>query len=385
MKRNSNENGFNGSLSDWAFQSREGDLNNAAFDKKDDKLIPKVGPCIGCTFNSATAVLFPNDESKPVCSNLSCYQNKNEAHIKQAINQALLEEDVLFVKSSGSDVVPAAVELIGDLNIPIYEIWKDCKTLSPPEPMLSKKEFIEEEYWTEEIPAKAEINKDYAAYKEDYQISKEEYQEQLESAQKALQIGGNDTGKWIDIILIKSTLPKTNAAIEALPKEEQAEAKKAKIEIREQRMQELDKVKIFKAILEEEDLVNSYLNNKTGLTDLEQKALCYILYSSVINWDDKKSYEKLVNIGDKTPIEIFKMFKRKKQESLHLPNLVRYAILHQLTKTQEPNFETRPESAFVYHIFKEAFDEQVEAIVANQNEIAKQRAERIKARLAKIE
>jgi len=169
-----------------------------------------------------------------------------------------------------------------------------------------------------------------------------------------------------------------------LPKEEQVEATKAKIEVRESRMQELDKAKIFKAILEEEAALNNYVSNKEDLTETEWKALCYVLYSNMLHWDAKDKYLKSAKLNPKEDIDLFKSLNRKNFKNLQFPTLVRTILLGTLTKGSEPNYERLSAPAFFHQIIKEANPAIVEKIENNQNDIAQKRAARIKERLAKL-
>jgi ParB/RepB/Spo0J family partition protein len=80
------------------FTRYRGDLAAACFDKADPKLNPKMGPCIGCPFNSATANLFPDDTSRPRCTNLACYQIKVDKTFDTLLAQTKDDPSMILVK-----------------------------------------------------------------------------------------------------------------------------------------------------------------------------------------------------------------------------------------------------------------------------------------------
>ncbi len=67
----------------WALRKYKYDLTDAPFNTNDKKLIPEVGACNGCQFNSATMKsLFPELAKQAHCTNPTCYQNKCTAQVR---------------------------------------------------------------------------------------------------------------------------------------------------------------------------------------------------------------------------------------------------------------------------------------------------------------
>src|SRR6202008_410851 len=66
------------------------DLKDAPFDIKDKKLLPAVGACTGCSFNSASLKsLFPEYAKQALCTNPTCYRNKCTATLRMSFLNAL--------------------------------------------------------------------------------------------------------------------------------------------------------------------------------------------------------------------------------------------------------------------------------------------------------
>lgn len=69
------------------------DLKEAPFNTKDKKLLPDIGACTGCNFNTASLkTLFPEYAKEAVCTNKECYHKKCAAHILIQLAAALLEQ-----------------------------------------------------------------------------------------------------------------------------------------------------------------------------------------------------------------------------------------------------------------------------------------------------
>ena len=66
------------------------DLTEASFDIKDKKLVPEMGACTSCPFNSATvSSLFPDQARESICSNKECYKRKCIASLMIKIQKFL--------------------------------------------------------------------------------------------------------------------------------------------------------------------------------------------------------------------------------------------------------------------------------------------------------
>jgi ParB family chromosome partitioning protein len=69
------------------------DLSDAPFSTKDATLDKKAGPCITCSFNSATnTLLFPDMPTKGVCLNKPCFKNKSEIDFERKLKKVMEEE-----------------------------------------------------------------------------------------------------------------------------------------------------------------------------------------------------------------------------------------------------------------------------------------------------
>ncbi len=66
------------------------DLSQAPFNVKDKTLLPDMGACTKCAFNTATLkTLFPEEAIEAICTNTGCYQRKCQAHFASGLLAAL--------------------------------------------------------------------------------------------------------------------------------------------------------------------------------------------------------------------------------------------------------------------------------------------------------
>jgi hypothetical protein len=63
----------------------KGELKTAPFDKEDETLVPKMGKCSGCVFNTATSQLFPDDSDAPRCLNKICFGEKSMNTVRRLV------------------------------------------------------------------------------------------------------------------------------------------------------------------------------------------------------------------------------------------------------------------------------------------------------------
>ncbi|PZR29141.1 MAG: hypothetical protein DI535_03765 [Citrobacter freundii] len=76
---------------DYFLYQYQYDLKRSPFNTKDKTLLPEVGACTNCQYNSATLkTLFPEEAKQAVCRNKECYAAKCNAHINLSVTNALL-------------------------------------------------------------------------------------------------------------------------------------------------------------------------------------------------------------------------------------------------------------------------------------------------------
>ena len=149
---------YNESCSDWQTENFEMsdtayvldrfryDLTEAPFDTKDPELIPAVGACNSCQFNSATRnSLFPDQANEAVCSNKVCYNKKCLVNFSWKVNSILVEdkpEALLFQGSPDrfrnlTQLMPEEWDHFQNSIFTIFRLWIGLKC-QPEKIMLMK-------------------------------------------------------------------------------------------------------------------------------------------------------------------------------------------------------------------------------------------------------
>lgn len=94
-------------LSDFIHKRLLLDLRQAAFDKKDEKLLPKAGSCIACPKRSGFNQDLFNDitKSPDICTDQICFAAKQQAHFVQ-LTATLKKEKKRFIELTEDDRKP---------------------------------------------------------------------------------------------------------------------------------------------------------------------------------------------------------------------------------------------------------------------------------------
>jgi ParB/RepB/Spo0J family partition protein len=115
------------------FSKYKGDLATACFDKTDPTLNPKMGACIGCPFNSATANLFPADTSRPRCTNLECFRVKTDKAFNKILETAKDDPSLVLIKAGYRAEDSKDIQKIKELGLTVYNYtdWREETPLDP--------------------------------------------------------------------------------------------------------------------------------------------------------------------------------------------------------------------------------------------------------------
>jgi len=230
-------------------------LHQAPFNPKDKNLLPEVGSCTKCPFNStATATLFPEEYQRGICRKGECFQRKCLAQVGKDLLKAVEQVRpvaLLFYGSPSQDmrkVVESTPELSG---LPVYNYYGITVIHQPDEPQ--QDDYIDEGEDGEGTEPDEEA---YAAAMEDYREEREKYEEALLIGKilKGLKISYNNHAEACEFIPesrdkgeIRPVV--TAAAVQAAIKEGKATPELLQGEIdrirsKEERSKELDAEKV---------------------------------------------------------------------------------------------------------------------------------------------
>ncbi|UOE51313.1 ParB/RepB/Spo0J family partition protein [Mucilaginibacter sp. SMC90] len=228
------------------------DLKNAPFNVRNKSLVPDMGACTGCPFNSATIkTLFPELAKEAVCNNKACFKNKclaqAEINIRKVIKE--VQPDALLKTAN----IPADYQIIIDslpetAGLPEYSYYDIKRFFKPEMPQegtytlttdKGKTKFDKKGY----NAALQEYNDNLAAYEEAYQNS--ENLKGLYVSFRETQIVLFNPAKQNDYNQTKVTAKEVQEAIKAgTVTPELLEAEIERITTKEKRSKEIDLDKI---------------------------------------------------------------------------------------------------------------------------------------------
>ena len=261
------------------------DLTEAPFDIKDKKLVPEMGACTSCAFNSATLkTLFPDQANDAVCSNKECYKNKCNISYGAKILRIFKEDkpDALLFYGS-PDRFEDLIRLMPEAaTLPQYSYYR-VDTLNKPG-VPAREDYIDED----------EVSVDEESFKEaldEYENDLQEYEQEMNSGKyrKGLLIAED---KFSVVLFNPEERPSESGRIE-LPKAAQVQSaiksgtatvellqgEIDRIQAREERSLELDREKVQSLVQQ------NFLKRLSGLTSkpspADRVAVRLILFQSL--------------------------------------------------------------------------------------------------------
>ncbi|MFT3749081.1 MAG: ParB/RepB/Spo0J family partition protein [Agriterribacter sp.] len=379
----------------WQLRAYRYDLKNAPFDTRDKKLLPDVGACNGCPFNSATVKsLFPEYAKQAVCTNGTCYQSKCSASLRIGfINALQLHEPaaLLFYGEPSEQMQEFLTQLPDAAALPHYNYHQITILQTPEEP--DKDDYTNDYNGEEENAFDAE---GYEAAMEEYKTELNEYRQNFESGkyQKALlEKNGdfypvlfnpepparstyNSFGRGLTMKTVQEAL-KAGTATPALLEQSIAATLQ-----REERAKELDRDKIQLKVHEQFTERFKTLENNEGLTPADGVALRLIVYQSLDYSSRQAVNEVLFEDAEEQEGNRQELFYQKLQAltEKQFSYLIRVAIACK-PESKSPNNET----GFVLYQVAAGAGIDVTGIEQQQDEKAKARIERMNIRIKELE
>lgn len=264
------------------------DLNKAPFDTKSEELIPDMGACAKCRFNSATeSVLFPELAEQAICSKKVCYSNKCIAHYHLQILNAMMDEKpeaIIFTSYHSDDLRSIIKDLPETASLPTVDNYYAISVQPPQEPQKEtyseinekgKVEFFDEEGFKE---ACSEYENDKQEF--ELMIHSGEIQKALFVGQKEIKLGYFRKTKQV----AKSSVPQqTKKQVDDAIKTETATPKLLEDEIirmeeKKKRAGELMKEKVQMTIHKDFTGILKKPSNCKGIVDADIIATRIIIY-----------------------------------------------------------------------------------------------------------
>ena len=142
---------------EWYLRPYRYDLRNAPFNTKDKKLIPEVGACTGCQFNSASVKsLFPDYAKQAVCSNVGCYNSKCTASLRIGLINGLQEFKPVALLFNGlpSEKMVELLKLIPEAENLTKHDYNEITVLEQPEEPLQEDFMYDDDEGGEKLDRK---------------------------------------------------------------------------------------------------------------------------------------------------------------------------------------------------------------------------------------
>jgi ParB family chromosome partitioning protein len=379
----------------WYLRPYRYDLKNAPFDTKDKKLLPDIGACTGCPFNSATVKsLFPEYAKQAVCTNAACYRNKCTASLRNGFINSLqlhVPAALLFNGEPSEQVQAFLNELPEPSALPHYDYQQITVLQTPEEP--DKEDYTDSYNEEEETVFDTE---GYEAALQEYKTEMTEYRQNLESGnyKKGLLERNGDFypvlfspepparnsydhfGRGITLKSVQEALKAGTATPELLQQAIDGTLQ------REERAKELDRDKIQLKIHEQFTETFKVLENNEGLTAADLVALRLMVYQSLDYSGRQEVNRVLFEETGKQEENANESFYEKLQSLTdgQFSYLIRMAIACK-SESKYPKNET----GFV--LYKVAADAgiDVQKIEQEQQEKAEARSDRMKTRIKELE
>lgn len=375
---------------DYFIENLRFELSKANFSIRSKSLIPEAGACIGCRFNSATlGSLFPELAKRAVCSHAACFQQKSLAHYRNLFNKAVeKEKPQALIVMSNNELIEHILENYEPAKaFPVYRYY-DVNVVS--EPVQPEPEDYEEETIEDGEPqfdkagfeqAVAEYNEEleaFASAKQSGELKKALFLKRDEISPLWFGERYQSTGSQFN--KPKVTAKAVQEAIKSgVATAELLQSEINRIEARERRSKELDKEKVqlqvheaFKASREQpiSDLI---------LTQADLIAMRFLAYES-LDWSAKQKADKLIfGSIDRNDHDTFytKLSELTEPEQAYL---VRLAIAEK-SGSQYPQ---QAAGQVLYHTAA-GMGIDIEAIEQAQSDKAKERKEKMDARIAELQ
>jgi ParB/RepB/Spo0J family partition protein len=363
------------------------DLRNAPFDTKDKKLIPEVGACTGCPFNSATLKsLFPDYAKQAICTNTACYSNKCGASLRLSFVNGLHEHQpvaLLFNGEPSEKMIELLKSIEGAVIMPRHDYNQITILEIPEEPQ-------EEDFMYDDDDEGEKLNrKELYTATQNYKDELKEYDKFIKSGkyQKGLlekngdfyqvwfnldKPQGNDYGRNGNTVTMKSVQEAIKAGTATV---ELLDTAIAGIKHREQRAKEIDRDKVQISVLQQVEEKTNDLANIRGLTESDKVAARLLVYQSLDYSSRNQVDQMLFNKVKEVNFEVLKKLTDKEYS---------YLIRMALMGKSDSKYPTSVTGITLYKVAGNAGVD-LKKIEADQQSKAAERAERVKGRVSDLQ
>ncbi len=362
-------------LYEYSLNSYNGSLSKAAFDITDATLYPEVGSCINCQYNSATALLFAEDATNPVCKKISCFKYKSDINFNIKLKEAIEDPTLVFCAGVYEHVKRTKQIIVAGHEVITKYDYKRFEDLEPEKPDF--KEFEEE--WLEEH------DKDRNGCIEAFDKAMQKYHKEVAELQKevaqgkfvkAFIVDGIDAGRFELVKLCG----KKGVGMDGNSEDEASSSiadEITRLKEKEEKFKGRDEVKIWEEIKPHFSPYNNASLLKSAITILDMEALAFAIYNKLY-YESKNAFCKLFEIDIK---------KEDCFSNLHLdmlPQMLRFFYLDILPPKHLFSVYTH-EALVSLKIARDYFPSVLKNIEAAQEEISSKRIAKVNTKIAELQ
>jgi len=368
---------------DYYLRPYKYDLRNAPFDTKDKKLLPDVGACTSCPFNSATLKsLFPDYAKQAICTNTACYSNKCTASLRLGFVNGLHEHQPVALLFNGepSEKMAEILKSIEGTESMTRHDYNQVTILQVPEEPQEEEFMFEDDDENEKLDRKAL----YTAM-QDYKEEVKQYEKNVKSGkyQKGLlEKNGDFCAVWFNLDKPqRNEYGRNGNAVTMKVVQEAIKAGTANVELldtaiegikhRETRAKEIDRDKVQANIHQQVEETACDLANIKVLTECDRVAARLLVYQSLDYNSRSKVDEKLFKKVKEVNFEVLKKLSDKEYS---------YLIRMALAGKADSKYPASVTGITLYKV-AEAAKVDVKKIETEQESKAAARAERVKERV----
>lgn len=295
--------GYEITFTEWSLKNVRCDLSQAPFDTEDSNLIVAAPACSKCSFNSACSQLFP-DDSKSICGDVVCYNEKAHANFKLRLKEAEESADMIYIVDSYGFSEGELAKLAKKHGIERVLDRNAFSFIEEPE-RPDYKEWLEDIDY-DEFGSKEDVEKEWQSQLKQYEVEMGDYNAKVSSGKYKRAIVVNDSpskGKIYYITLAKkANVSGANTSKATAVKEEEGtitvaeiDAEINRIKEREERSMKTDEHKIWAAI---QPHFNPFSNTPFLAGDyqaIEVVAAATALYEK-LDYTSRESFRKLFKL-----------------------------------------------------------------------------------------
>lgn len=367
-------------------------LNKAPFDTKDALIIPKMGACGTCPFNtSVNTFLFPDEAKTSTCTNSTCFQQKAVLSFDLKLKEALESPEMELISTSHEGMNALCTELMNQGH-KVFD--RNSFDVIDPPAVIDYSDY-EEEYENEYYESKEEMETAYNKAVKEYEEELKAYEEKISAGKfiKAFVLTGNKKGESVFIELTKEKEGKqTSKGLQEKIKsgvvtDEDIKTEIKRITANEVRKKELEEEKVQPLIFETFEKNKEFISSATPL-NIQEKVGMILMLVDYGGYKMEKEIYKLGNIKNKNSHKIYLYKALVEMSESDLDELYNLCVRSLVIDKMRPSKTSRPSNNALIASFNDIVNSYNETALAdawaNQLLERDKREARVKERIAEL-